>query len=931
MKNKLLIIFLCILFFIPIFTFLNSGNFIVTEKNNANFNEIPTDMPLNLISEYTPPSEAVLGTDEVVIIMVDFSDQIGSNTKTYYETLYFGGIDGSLNDYYEEISYNQFTLTGEVVGSGWYRSSHTMVYYGADAATGNDNLNTQIYELAREAAILADDDVDFSQYDTDGNGIVDHLVIVHAGNDQATSHVTNDIWSHRWSIPWYNPLYLDGVQISGYTMEAETDKLGMHAHEIGHDIGLPDLYDGDYVNSFVRYWDLMAYGGYNDGGDHPSHMMAWSKMQLGWITSSKIVTVDDGDWKTVILDPLELTNGEIQVIKLPITSSTYFLVENRQQIGYDEYLPDEGIIISYVDETLDNYEGIIRVQDSRPSSISYPNDLNDAEFSSETGEVVVFRNSTYNITISICRKSGDSYELLVDRCYNPKPYTNSNFLNGMDICFSLPDKTAGQVIYWDWYCTNPSQDIDFWIKKNDSATLYEEVYNTNSEGGTFRIPENGTWELHFRNDFGSDVSIDYYYLCWTSPDIAIFSFYEDPITIYEGEDFDLYLTVFNTGSSLVEGATATITLPTGLSINNPTIEIGNLKFFEFKTICWSIHGDSSGTYIIDLSIESTWGGSETGIKSVTISEDLVNPNISIISPIDDSNHENTNLVVEWNGSDSQTGIDHYWLILDSGPQIVLQNTSYLLNDLTQGTHTIQIVAFDKSGRSNSDSITITVDYTDPTTATITSISNGNICNGGISILANALDTYTNIERVEFWDGIPGIGTLLFVDFDSGDGWGFIWNTSCEDNGDHDIYIRIFDELAHSLVSSGVSITVNNQVASGDPPFDLLDIVLIIGILSVGAVAGVFSILWIKEKKSNKLEKNKDFKGKSDNKIKGSTYEPIKKVDLTEFSQSSKSSEASNNLVKKDNVISNKDEESTISSKSNQLNPNNDEYKGDDEE
>ncbi|MHA1785676.1 MAG: M6 family metalloprotease domain-containing protein [Candidatus Helarchaeota archaeon] len=852
------------------------------------------NMPLDLISEYTPPGEPVYGTDEAIIIMVDFSDQVGSNTKTFYESMLFGGIDGSLNDYYSEISYNKFTLSGEVAGNGWYRSSHTMVYYGADDVSGHDNLNGPIYELAREAAILADDDVDFSQYDKDGDGVVDHLIFVHAGDSQATSGVANDIWSHRWNI-YGTPLYLDGVRLYGYTMQAETDNMGTYAHEMGHDIGLPDLYDGDYVETYVRYWGLMASGAHNDGGNHPSHMMAWSKMQLGWIDSSKIVTVDDGEWRNVILDPLELTSGTIQVIKLSITTSTYILIENRQQIGYDQYLPDEGVIITYVDDTLGTYEGIVRIQDSRPSSIAYPNDLNDAEFSSETGNVVIYRNSTYNIIITICSKIGNSYKVLVDRYYPPKSYTNYNFQAGYDTWYTFSDKTAGQVIYWDWYCTNPAQNIDFWIKKNDSSGLYEEVYNVNSDGGTFRIPEDGTWEIHFRNDLGVAVSVDHYMICWTAPNIEIFTFYENPITIYEGEDFDLYLQVYNAGGSQVEGATANITLPIGLTVNNPITEIGNLDWGEYKTISWRVHADSAGSYLVFLSLTSIWGGSEMDIENVLISTDDINPSISIITPSDGYNSENTELIVEWTSSDAQTGIDYYWLVLDSNPQIVLYNTSYVLRGLSQGSHTVQIVAYDKSGRSNSDSITITIDYSNPSTAQVTSISNNDICYGGVLITANALDSYTDISRVEFWDGIPGSGTLIYVDINGSNGWGFIWNTTTSDNGDHVIYIRVFDELGHYLDSSGISIVISNQATPPNSSFDILDLILIVGILSGGVLAGIFSILWIKEKNVYKKSKKESLKGMSSKKIEKSKYESIPESKLKESSEISKKSETINKI------------------------------------
>ncbi|MHA1145402.1 MAG: M6 family metalloprotease domain-containing protein [Candidatus Helarchaeota archaeon] len=840
------------------------------------------DQPLDLIAEYTPPSEPVIGDKKTVVIRIDFSDQIGLVSKNYHEQMLFGGHDGAMNDYYREISYNKLNVTGEIVGNGWYRSAHTKVYYGADDVTGHDNLNGPIYELAREAAILADDAVDFSQYDIDHDGIVDHLIIIYAGDSQSTSGQPNDIWAHRWNI-YGTPLYLDGVRLYGYTAQAENSKMGTFAHEFGHDIGLPDLYDINYASEFVRKWGLMASGGHNDAGYHPAHMTSWSKMQLGWIDSSKIATVMDGEIKTFLLEPLELASSQIQVIKIPLTSTTYFLVENRQKLGYDLYLPDDAVIISYVDESLSTGQGIVKVQDANPGSNPYPTDLEDAPFSSETGEVVIYRNSTYDVVITVCRRVGYNYEVCVDRYFPPKSYTSSDFNSGFEYWFSWDNVVAGQIIMWDWTVTNPSYNwLDFWIKKSDSSTLYEETYNTISDGGSFRVPEDGKWELHFRNDGASQVTINKYFVLLSSPNIVVLNFYETPTTIYESQYFDLVLDVRNFGGSFVEDAIATISLPAGLSTNNTWMEIGNLNYMEQKTVTWRIQGITAGTHQVQVQINCTWGGTLSDTEWITVSTDSVDPTISITSPTNGFKTANRDLVVEWSGSDGQTGIDYYRLILDSGAPIILDATSYVLSNLAEGTHTITVEAFDESGRSSSDSISVTIDSSDPSNAQIISLSNGEEVEGNVNIIVSAQDLHTSIDRVEFWDGLPGIGTLLWVDVDDSDGWSFSWNTNLAGNGWHQIYIRVFDELGNSLNSTGVSINVNNVPAVDPlPTFDLenlLSIVFLLLSISMAIVAGVFSILWIKGRSS---KNNRTTSRKKAKKAEFRKYFDLEELDIPE--------------------------------------------------
>ncbi|MGH8650103.1 MAG: M6 family metalloprotease domain-containing protein, partial [Burkholderiales bacterium] len=204
-----------------------------------------------------------------------------SHDAAYLDDSYVAG-NRSLRAYYREISFGALTVQATIVPT-WWRSVRTLGYYGDDRATVDD-ANGSIYQLVSEAVALADPTVDFSAFDADGNDIVDHLIVVHAGGaqEEEPEDVTR-IWSHQWSVP---SLFADGERISGYVMVGEGSPVGVLAHEFAHDLaGLPDLYDLDESSEGgVGRWDLMAQGAWNGFpyGTSPAHLSAWSRIRLGW-------------------------------------------------------------------------------------------------------------------------------------------------------------------------------------------------------------------------------------------------------------------------------------------------------------------------------------------------------------------------------------------------------------------------------------------------------------------------------------------------------------------------------------------------------------------------------------------------------------------------------------------------------------------------
>ena len=307
----------------------------------------------------SPTPTQTTGVARILVLLIQFSDTAAnpSHDGAYFDSRLnsTGGSVRSVRSYYQEVSRGALTLNATII-STWFTSAHPMSYYGADSSTGVDDANGPIYRLVVEAVRLADPSVNFASFDTNGDGVVDHLMVVHAGAGQESNPGQKDlIWSHRWAVldadpttPGSQSLTADGVQIYGYTMESEDFVVGTVTHEFGHDLGLPDLYDTDGSSHGAGIWDPMAEGSWNGNpaGSSPAHMSAWSLMRLGWVTPTDVTTSLVG----TSIDAVE-TSGKVFRLSIPGSIQEYFLIENRQPLGFDAGLPGSGLLIWHVDDS----------------------------------------------------------------------------------------------------------------------------------------------------------------------------------------------------------------------------------------------------------------------------------------------------------------------------------------------------------------------------------------------------------------------------------------------------------------------------------------------------------------------------------------------------------------------------------------------------
>jgi M6 family metalloprotease-like protein len=309
-----------------------------------------------------------------------------------YDSLFFSlGTQphGSVRDYYREVSGGQFDLDGVV--TRWYMAPHPYSYY-VDAQNGFGDPPHNAQQMAHDALALADPDYDLRLFDNDGpdnipdsgddDGLVDGFFVVHAGPGGEETASPDDIHSHEWTLP---TIYSSGdigahgaIRDSVYTTEPEKwvglaphtapnliMSIGTFCHEFGHTLGLPDLYDTSGLpdaSEGIGEWDLMGSGNFNHApgeslGWSPAHFSAWSKQTLGWITPTNVAS----DQLGATLQPVESGGAVYRLWTNGDGVGEYFLIENRQPIGFDQGLvrravevdgvQAHGLLIYHVDES----------------------------------------------------------------------------------------------------------------------------------------------------------------------------------------------------------------------------------------------------------------------------------------------------------------------------------------------------------------------------------------------------------------------------------------------------------------------------------------------------------------------------------------------------------------------------------------------------
>ena len=277
---------------------------------------------------------------------------------TYRGKQYNIRSQGSARQYFEDVSFGQYNPHFDVVGPVTISKEHS--YYGQNNSKGRDSKPEYMIE---EACKLADTEcnVDFSQYDNDGDGYVDFVFVIYAGYGEADGGGANTIWPHAWNLYQATgrmckvddkivDLYACGNELDNYS-KTHTG-IGTFCHEFSHVLGLPDLYVTNTAShTTMNEWDIMDYGPYNNEGNTPPAYSAYERFFLGWlqprlITEPENITLEELNSSNTAL---MITEGDsANLIGNDPNPTTFYMLENRQKEGWDEHLPGHGMMLTKI-------------------------------------------------------------------------------------------------------------------------------------------------------------------------------------------------------------------------------------------------------------------------------------------------------------------------------------------------------------------------------------------------------------------------------------------------------------------------------------------------------------------------------------------------------------------------------------------------------
>ena len=367
-------------------------------------------------SEAPDPIEQEFAATKGLVILVEYPDAKHTLGREYAQERF-----GQLDDYIKQMSYGKVGIDDIDITEKWYEMPQPV----SDYKISSRNLevdNSRVENLIQDAINAADDDVDVTKYN--------FIAIFMSAKREEYGMI--GLCGYPGMLGWETDNILEtnsgktvkgGVAIFSYQAH-----LGTLFHDIAHILGgvqdgrrmVPCLYDHDlqatpgplrdtFIMAIINmgFWDPMSCH-YYEWDLPPPGISSWTKMRLNWIDQSKIKVVNPGEVTELQLGPLEDDTSDILAIKIPLSGTTYYLIENRQPIGFDRYLPGSGVLIMYADDKIAECrhgKAPGKLIDADPGA---PN-LEGAAF--DIGKKVSFVDSETGLSIQLKEKIGDSYKI----------------------------------------------------------------------------------------------------------------------------------------------------------------------------------------------------------------------------------------------------------------------------------------------------------------------------------------------------------------------------------------------------------------------------------------------------------------------------------------------------------------------------------------
>ncbi|MFB3897541.1 MAG: hypothetical protein ACE14V_14690 [bacterium] len=356
-----------------------------------------------------------------IVLLVQFPDipnQVDRNQVQFR-------FSRQLNNYVHEMSYGKVALEIDVTKK-WYTLPSPVSKYRISSRNLEVD-RTRIRKIIDDAINASDAEVNFATYD---------FAVIYLGA-RANDYGMIGLCGYPGMLGWSSAEKVktkSGQQLqNGIAIFCYQAHLGTLFHDIAHIFGgvqngkrmVPCLYDHDlqakpgpmretFLAAMINlgYWDPMSCH-YIKFGVPPPGICSWTKLRLGWIDSSQVKMITPSPaGEEVLLGPLEDGTAKILVIKIPISSSTYYLIENRQPIGYDRYIPGSGILIMYADDNIAecrHNQAPVKLVNANPA---IPN-LEGATF--DIGKKILFGDAKNRLKIQVIEKQGTAYKIRISR------------------------------------------------------------------------------------------------------------------------------------------------------------------------------------------------------------------------------------------------------------------------------------------------------------------------------------------------------------------------------------------------------------------------------------------------------------------------------------------------------------------------------------
>ncbi len=353
-------------------------------------------------------------TVKVPVLIVQFNDvkfSVPSPVSHFDKMLNMNGYSengatGSANDYFKANFPSEYSFQFDI--SNVITLDHPLSYYGYDDESVPSVIKYDVNMplLIKDACTICSTYMDFSKYDIDRDGVVDRIFIIFAGYNEAEGGGKNTIWPHTWSVE-KNNLKFNGVKIGTYGCTSELKGasnaipagIGTFCHEMSHSFGLKDLYDVNLgakgkSKCLWQHLSIMDEGNYNNEGKTPPYYCAIDRELADF---ASFLTIYPG--YKVVLKPIHIPNSKIVRVDTGVEGE-YFLMENREKVGWDLFIGGNGMIIYHIDKSNNNAGGI-------RANVRWQNNIINTDYTHECADLVESMDDATNISQVFFPGQGD--------------------------------------------------------------------------------------------------------------------------------------------------------------------------------------------------------------------------------------------------------------------------------------------------------------------------------------------------------------------------------------------------------------------------------------------------------------------------------------------------------------------------------------------